>query len=132
VSKDELTDELGNPDSIIGPQELYGILSDKDASYADMVLRKLWEAYQRVTPDVSLDVGMQGNARWQDCSAFKSGVLWIYDESKHFDKPIVWGWNTRTGFTSIVFYIEEQHVLYTLGFSWWPRVGYPSSEAVAP
>jgi len=125
MSEQELAAHVGSPDGIVSPPELYRLLQQTDQAYASEALSNLWERYAKVKSDLGSDLTIHSNTGWQSCTAFEAGSLWVYDESKHFNKPIVWGWDTRTGFAAPVFYMEEGHVLFTWTFAWWPQIEYP-------
>jgi len=114
----ELEAKAGQPDFKVSPVQLEALMVD-DVSYRKEVFDHLWLSYRQDKKRL-LDFHCADEpGKWRDCQEFKTCSLWLYDESQHFKKPMVWGWNYRVGFTCYCFFVEQGQVVGTTGLIYW-------------
>jgi hypothetical protein len=112
MSSEQIETLIGEPDFKGPPGKLEGLL-EGDESYRSKVFTKLWHDYclaKRKTDPSGFDCPREP-ARWRDCGQFNVCSFWLYDESEHFRKPIVWGWGVHVGFSCYCFFVEQGRVV---------------------
>lgn len=106
---------IGEPDFKLSPFELQELLIE-DLTYRETIMNHVWSGYRLAKRDVAQrDVNGSdydpGTDNWKECEEFKKCSLWLYDETRHFSRPMVWGWGVNTGFTCCVFFVEKSNVI---------------------
>lgn len=121
---------IGEPDFKLSPFELQELLID-DLPYRETVMNHVWSGYclakrdlaQREIAGADYDPGTDN---WKECEEFKKCSLWLYDETQHFGKSMVWCWGYNTGFTCCVFFVEKSNVIgYSTVIFWKPLRSLP-------
>jgi len=117
--KEQLIAILGEPDFEITALELYNALP-KHLSYSEKVMEDVWKAYCGSPLNRSgLNYVYQKN-RWMENEEFKKCKLLIYDESKHFKKPLNWGFGcANSGFTCHIFYLDDNTIAGATYVTFW-------------
>lgn len=116
LNKEFLVNRLGSPDYVISPHEFKKRLSlGKD--YSEKVIKRLMESYSSSKDTVRDNVNS-----YQTFEFDKDTMLWLYDESIHFEKPVkppIFTMCADTGFSCFCFYVEEGKVLDGVIFNFW-------------
>ena len=110
---------IGEPDFKLTPLDLQDLLIE-DGTYRKKKMNEIWSDYLLAKRDVAQrDVNGSdydpGTDNWKECEEFNKCSLWLYDETRHFSKPMVWCWGYNTGFTCCVFFVERSNVI---GANW--------------
>jgi|GEM_PF-5229310 len=114
---------IGEPDFKLSPLELQEILIE-DLTYRETIMNHVWSGYRLVKRDVAQrEVAgsdyAPGTDNWKECEEFKKCSLWLYDETQHFGKPMVWGWGVNEGFVCQIFFVEGSNVIGDSSVIFW-------------
>lgn len=106
---------IGEPDFKLSPFELQELLIE-DEPYRKRIMNEVWSDYCLAKRDVAQrEVAgsdyAPGTDNWKESEEFNKCSLWLYDETKHFSKPMVWGWGVSEGFVCRIFFVEESNVV---------------------
>lgn len=126
ITDKQLVALIGEPDLKVRPLELEKLLVWDD-SYRKRIMKEVWSDYCQDKRNQSSFQRAPEHDDWKDCEEFKKCSLWLYDESRHFNRPMVWGWGTSAGFMCDFFFVEGHNVIgATLVGFWRPLRPLPS------
>lgn len=119
---EQLITLIGEPDYKMTPAEFEGrIPKDKPSienlSYREWHMRELWESYGRCKEDRRGDSKMITGDGWRDSQEFNECLLWVYDESLHFKKPLHSGdwlyslFCCEPAFWVHIFFVEDSQIV---------------------
>jgi hypothetical protein len=116
----QITALVGKPDYIVTPVE-YKELMVAEHSYKERVLSMICEEYcraRRGLPQYDCSDFCR-NGMWKNNKDFNDCVLWLYDESIHFDKPIsdYYCRHVQPGFICWVLIVKDSKVMAILPIS---------------
>lgn len=125
-----LEERLGTPDYQLEVQELERILLKQKSQHCSRTMDIIWTEYRSLKQQEPKDVKSGSAAQRSKCRDFDECLLWLYDESVHFEKPLVWGWNSNLGFSCYAFLLEDSQVVGSTAVEFWdpltfgvPRTG---------
>ena len=119
---EQLITLIGEPDYKMLPAEFEKILPE-DApligglSYREWHMIDLWSSYRGDKKQRQIYSKIIYVGKWRDASEFNKCMLWIYDESQHFSKPLhsndwAYCWFcAKPMFTVSIFFVEEIQVV---------------------
>lgn len=119
VNESMLLKELGPPDHIISPREFKERLS-VDAELSKIIIKRMVSKYLEATSNKNQSHKSYGF--YQDYEFDKNCMLWLYDESMHFKKPVkppIFTMCADIGFSCYCFYIEGNNVIGGTVFQFW-------------
>jgi hypothetical protein len=110
---------VGEPDYKLYPEELE-LMMAADDSYKEHTMKRLYEAYCIIQKDRS-DLNNDCKAsNWRESESFKRCTLWLYDETKHFSKPLPYcSFCADEGFACKFFFLEGSSVIGAAGEHRW-------------
>ncbi len=112
----QLRELLGEPDVKTGVEELKQLVSTGKVT-PENVLEDLRRAYFLYMESESKPPGRRNSDEGED-KGFGLCEVWIYDESRHFDKPLYCP-GMRSSFSATVFLIRDGKAVGTRAFSAW-------------
>jgi hypothetical protein len=118
---DELLSRLGKPDYVLTVSQLQVVLTG-DQTHRDRMMGRLYIVYcQGCGVKSASEDTSECSLEWQDCPAFLSHVIWIYDESKHFSWPLYkfCSFCADTGYSAGVFFVAKNRVVASSVLDFW-------------
>jgi len=88
-------------------------------SYREWHMKELWDSYRRCKEQRRGDSKIITAETWRDSPEFNECLLWIYDESLHFSKPLHSGdwlyclFCGKWGFSVEIYFVEDSQVVGT-------------------
>ncbi len=109
LSTEQLISLVGQPDYKVKPSEFETLLNPNiDVSIREYTMNEIWRMYLvfKKNPLLKKD-------KWQNSAEFTDCILWIYDESKHFQKPLPKEFfaGLKPGFNTNIFFFENSNCL---------------------
>lgn len=132
----ELVPITGKPDIQTSPRLLCDVLLNRFPEDMKSQFTKdqrtdicdgIWGVYCRVKADLAgrdFDDCIKNIGK--DDKEFLDSTLWLFDESKHFDRPMRWGWNKDYGYQCYIFFLDGDTVIASDGFAFWPPIDFDS------
>jgi hypothetical protein len=119
----QLVDFIGEPDFKLSPFELQELLIE-DEPYRKKVMDHVRYSYCLAKRDVALREAAGSHYapvtnNWKECAEFNKCSLWLYDETRHFSKPMVWGLGYNEGFLCKIFFVERSNVIGDSSVIFW-------------
>lgn len=118
LSTQQLNVLLTSPDLKTTPKELEMLIPaewdlKKGTPSREEIMTDLWDRYRHCKKDrPRLSETVTAKSWREEYLEFTSCVLWIYDESKHFDEPL----GCVRLFVTYIFFVEDSEILGTAGF----------------
>ena len=121
LSKEQLISLVGEPDFKVRPLD-FEVLVDsniaimKTLTSREYIMSELWSDYLRYKPKKGPYATVRQKDEWRNSVEFANCMLWVYDESKHFRKPLPKELFCclKPGFITYVFFIENS---FCIGYS---------------
>ena len=126
-----LEDALGIPDFKGSSKELANTLSADDRK--DDRMASLLRSFDRYTTgDYAQE--WEGTSRaWTESDTFMACQVWVYDESRRFDRPVDHCLLCSDfGFMAVAFLVDEDRVIGVTTFNFWDPQAIPASITAAP
>ena len=104
LREDLLLAMLGQPDfkdSVRGFSKLLVVGSRDSIDYRQAIMTRIWQGYRRQTG------GKAALLTWSGDSGFLQSQVWLYDERRHFDRPLPHGF----GYQAYYFLLDKEHVV---------------------
>lgn len=120
LSGSQLVTFLREPDYKLRIDELVPLLPEGRQEH---VVNRLREAYAE---PAGLTVDQAGPEPLADCQ------LWVYDESRRFEKPMSSFWCGDFGFSATIFIMREGKALVARSFAFWPGLEGPDKVPRPP
>ena len=119
---EQLISLVGEPDYKMLPIEFEKLLPEDEPSieglsYREWHMLEIWNSYRRDKGQYRFYVKEMYVGKWRDALDFSKCMLWIYDESLHFKKPLYSGdilycwFCMKPHFTTRIFFIEDSVVV---------------------
>ena len=119
INRKQLAEEVGYPDIVISPEEFKSRLSVDDKLHKKFI-KRLVQIYLKAK-DIEFDHFAEDDF-YANYEFDKNCVLWLYDESLHYNKPAhppKFSMGAYIGFTCYCFYVEGNDVIGESCFDFW-------------
>jgi hypothetical protein len=136
INSHELLLITGNPDLQTTPRLLCDVLLNRfpedmkdqfSIEHRNKFCNGIWGVYCRAKADLAgRDFSDCFNNIGKDDKEFLDSTLWLFDESKHFDRPMRWGWNKDFGYQCYIFSLDGDSIITADGFAFWPPIDFNS------
>jgi len=121
---EQLITLVGEPDYKITPAEFEERMPEdkpliEGLSYCEWHMERLWQSYRRCKKQRRGDSKIITAETWRDSPEFNECLLWIYDESLHFSKPLHSNdwlhclFCGKWGFSVEIYFVEDSQVVGT-------------------
>jgi hypothetical protein len=115
----QLVAMVREPDYKLHPEELQ-LMMTVDDSYKEHTMKRLYERYCRIQGEKSDLNNNCKESNWRKSEGFKQCMLWLYDETVHFNKPLPECAFCAYGhFVCYIFLLEGQDVIGESGVPLW-------------
>jgi len=124
----QLVAMVGEPDYKLYPEELE-LMMTADDSYKESTMTLLYKAYCNIKKKrTGLSIFCKEN-NWKESESFKRCMLWLYDETIHFSKPLPYcPFCAYDGFVCDFFFLEVSDVIGAIGIPHWKSLETGVSE----
>jgi len=127
LATEQLITLVGEPDYKITPAEFEERMPEdkplmEGLSYCEWHMERLWQSYRRCKKQRRGDSKIITAETWRDSPEFNECLLWIYDESLHFSKPLHSNdwlhclFCGKWGFSVEIYFVEDSQVVGTHHF----------------